>query len=216
MHPVTETTSSSSKQARDPGEARDARDPGEHVLPAVVRAAAAGDQDAWRTLVKAYSRRLYAMARSRLGSRAEAEEVVQDVFMAASRMLTQDSGYDERGSFEAWLFRITMNRVRDVIRQRKTRAKHRETIEDSYRTSTSSQKAPVATSVAPLREALEQLGGDDREIIELRHHGGMSFPQIAELTGSPLGTVLARHHRALKKLRTLIETPTPSNEKHQP
>jgi len=41
-------------------------------------------------------------------------------------------------------------------------------------------------------------------VIELRHHGGLSFQQMADLLEEPLGTLLARHHRALRKLRELL------------
>jgi RNA polymerase sigma-70 factor (ECF subfamily) len=44
----------------------------------------------------------------------------------------------------------------------------------------------------------------DREIVELRHQGGLSFKQLADLLNEPLGTLLARHHRALKKLHSLL------------
>ena len=49
-----------------------------------------------------------------------------------------------------------------------------------------------------------QLSAADLQVIQLRHHGGLSFAQIAEVLGQPLGTVLARQHRALKKLRQLM------------
>jgi DNA-directed RNA polymerase specialized sigma24 family protein len=52
---------------------------------------------------------------------------------------------------------------------------------------------------------MHQLADADREIIELRHHGQMSFAQLAEMLGEPIGTLLARHHRALAKLKSLME-----------
>jgi RNA polymerase sigma-70 factor (ECF subfamily) len=52
---------------------------------------------------------------------------------------------------------------------------------------------------------MEGLTDTDRDVIELRHHGGLSFKQIAELLDEPLGTLLARHHRALRKLRETME-----------
>ena len=52
--------------------------------------------------------------------------------------------------------------------------------------------------------SMERLSEEDREVIELRHHGGMSFKQMAETLGAPLGTLLARHHRALHKLRKMF------------
>jgi RNA polymerase sigma-70 factor (ECF subfamily) len=48
------------------------------------------------------------------------------------------------------------------------------------------------------------LSESDREVIELRHHAGLSFKQIAELVNEPLGTLLARHHRALRKLKAAM------------
>ena len=45
----------------------------------------------------------------------------------------------------------------------------------------------------------------DREIIELRHTGGMGFRALSDYFGEPLGTLLARHHRALRKLRSILE-----------
>lgn len=51
-----------------------------------------------------------------------------------------------------------------------------------------------------LKRAMD-LSEADREIVELRHHGGLSFKQIADVLGEPMGTLLARHHRALKSSR---------------
>jgi RNA polymerase sigma-70 factor (ECF subfamily) len=58
--------------------------------------------------------------------------------------------------------------------------------------------------LAALRESMQQLGEADRLVIDLRHQGGMGFQQMADLLNEPLGTLLARHHRALRKLRDLI------------
>ncbi len=58
---------------------------------------------------------------------------------------------------------------------------------------------------------MSQLSDSDREIIELRHHGQLSFKQISEMTSDPVGTLLARHHRALKKLRSIMEQSPPSH-----
>jgi RNA polymerase sigma-70 factor (ECF subfamily) len=51
------------------------------------------------------------------------------------------------------------------------------------------------------------LSESDREVVELRHHAGMSFKSMAELLEEPIGTLLARHHRALKKLKDLMSGP---------
>jgi RNA polymerase sigma-70 factor (ECF subfamily) len=56
-----------------------------------------------------------------------------------------------------------------------------------------------------LARAMGRLPEADREIIDLRHTGGMSFKALSDFYGEPVGTLLARHHRALRKLRGMLE-----------
>lgn len=174
----------------------------------IVALAAQGDENAWEQLVGLYGRRVFAMARSRLHDEELAEEITQSVFVTIATKLGQ-SGYDEQGRFEPWLFRITMNRVRDLCRKRSRHAtptapEHLASIE-GRENSGFQDKETSLQQIDSLRVAMERLSESDREIIELRHHGQLSFKQIAESTGDPIGTLLARHHRALKKLRSFIE-----------
>ena len=60
-----------------------------------------------------------------------------------------------------------------------------------------------------MRAAVATLPEADREVLHLRHTGGLTFPEIAELLAQPLGTVLARTHRAHKKLARLL-SPAPA------
>jgi len=177
----------------------------------LVHQAIQGEESAWRGLVDAYSRRVFAMARSRLHDDDLAEEITQSVFVTVATKLCQD-GYNEQGRFEPWLFRITMNRVRDEFRRR---ARHARPTDPSHLQDTKvhhdTQSTP--TNTAPLRAAIELLNDTDRQIIELRHHGGLSFKQISDILNQPVGTLLARHHRALKKLKTIMapQTTTPKS-----
>jgi RNA polymerase sigma-70 factor (ECF subfamily) len=184
--------------------------PGAEVIGALLARASSGDQAAWRDLVGLYARRVFALAHSRLHNHDAAEEVTQSVFCTIAAKLT-DGGYAERGRFEAWLFRVAMNRVRDEVR----RARHRATPTDSD-TIDRSTPAPRASQpgatpdhaarLGALRSALDLLSDADRQIIELRHHAGLSFAAISEALSEPLGTLLARHHRALKKLKEHLTT----------
>ncbi|USN98504.1 MAG: sigma-70 family RNA polymerase sigma factor [Phycisphaeraceae bacterium] len=183
-----------------------ARPPGADRLGALVAEAASGDESAWESIVSLYGRRIYAMAKSRLRDAESAEEITQSVFATlAERLRGGDTGYEERGQFEPWLFRITMNRVRDEGRRRQRRAA--DTIPFQHAASVPAAEPALdgEDRVGPLREALGRLDDRDREVVELRHHGQMSFNQIAELLDEPLGTVLARHHRALKKIKKELE-----------
>lgn len=177
---------------------------------ALVVRAGRGDEDAWAELVALYARRVYALARARRLSPDDAEEVTQSVFVTlASKLRSAD--YDERGSFEAWLFQIAANRVRDAARKARRASVAMDRVRDSADAPGRSHPADAAPEHdhGALREALDSLSEPDREVIELRHHCGMHFKAIAAMLGQPLGTVLARHHRALRKLRdalTITET----------
>jgi RNA polymerase sigma-70 factor (ECF subfamily) len=195
-------------------------------LPSLLEAAAAGDESAWRTIIDLYARRVYALARSRLGaSRHEAaEEVTQSVFVTVATKLGSrtggaeggeggDGGYTELGRFESWLFRIAMNRIRDEVRRARRQAEP--TDPEALRSVASREGAvdeqdhDTPANLVSLRRALEQLSEADREIVELRHHAGMSFKQMADLLSEPIGTLLARHHRALRKIKEIMTLSTP-------
>lgn len=199
-------------------------DPAELAL--VIARAGSGEQRAWEELLDLYSRRVYAMARSRLHDHNLAEEITQSVFVTVATKLAQQhstpgaSGYSELGRFEPWLFRITMNRVRDLCRKRSRQAvptapEHLGSI-GVHEPDTQIDHEEHQKQSDRLRDALGRLSERDREIIELRHHGQLSFKQIAEISGDPIGTLLARHHRALKKLRDLMENDSTNPPHNQP
>lgn len=189
--------------APDPRAVDDDREAGV-VDPALIARAVAGEEEAWRELVSMYARRIYALAASRLRDRSAAEEVVQGVFATAAIKL-RDGGYAEQGRFEAWLFRIAGNRVRDEIRRRRRAPDVQVLDAGAVAHENGSVEQADDMQLGRLRAAMGELNEQDREVIELRHHGGMGFKQMAELLSEPVGTLLARHHRALRKLRAMLE-----------
>lgn len=192
-------------------------DPPAPETAALLAAAGAGDEQAWRDLIRLYWRRVYALVRSRSGRDDVAEEITQSVFVTMAERIGND-GYDERGRFESWLFRVAMNRLRDEIRRRRRAPGGSGSPEAAHLASIPAAAAETPTDehearCIALRTALATLNEADREIIELRHHAGLSFAQIADLLEEPLGTLLARHHRALKKVRdAMTEAPAPFHD----
>lgn len=175
------------------------------ALASLVARAALGEERAWEDLVRLYAGRVYALAQSRLRRPDLAEEITQSVFVTLATKL-KDQQYAEQGRFEPWLFRVTMNRVRDTARRMKRQAGVLEPgVIDGMVAGAPAVTGPDTDEAGALRRALETLNDADREVIELRHHGRMGFKEIAELLGEPVGTVLARHHRALRKLRSVLE-----------
>jgi len=180
-------------------------------LGALLARAASGDEGAWRELVSLYGRRVFALCRSRLRDRDLAEEVTQSVFVTVATKL-KEGAYAESGRFEAWLFRIAVNRVRDQVRS----AGRRLASGDSEMAG--SAVAPAASvglgsdELEALQSAMARLPEVDRQVVELRHQGGMPFAAIAELLDEPIGTLLARHHRALKKLKEMLTNAGPDQD----
>jgi RNA polymerase sigma-70 factor (ECF subfamily) len=172
---------------------------------ATLRQAAAGDESAWRRIIDAYAHRVFGLIRATCSDVDLAEEITQSTFCT---IVAKIDSYTELGRFEAWLFRIAMNRLRDEMRRRKRQARP---VEDDVLggLAGADKSAPrpgenLTAEVLSLRRAMQQLSEADRRIIHLRHYGELSFKQIADVLGQPLGTVLARQHRALKKLRALM------------
>lgn len=181
-------------------------------LEAILRAAADGDQSAWRRLVDAYSGRVFGLIRAQCGNPDLAEEIAQSTFCTVAQKLAT---YTETGRFESWLFHIAMNRLRDEMRRRK---RHAVSVESETLVGLVGGAEPEddpgdrEDDAARLRTAMAQLSDADQRIVHLRHVAGLSFKQIAELLDEPLGTVLARQHRALKKLKGLLSEPDPASD----
>lgn len=180
---------------------------GEQLSELLIRSSR-GEEEAWRGLIGIYGRRVYAMARSRCRRDDLAEEITQSVFVTVASKLGS-GGYVEQGRFEAWLFRVTMNRIRDEARRQKRHAVPTDPATlvdapDQHHDGVARHAAVGDDDLRALRTAMNSLNDSDREIIELRHHASLSFKQISEILEEPMGTILARHHRALRKLRESI------------
>ena len=178
--------------------------PDKQELHQQIVAAANGDEIAWRAIVDAYSFRVFALIRSKCADEELAEEITQSTFCTIAQKLPT---YTETGKFEPWLFRIAMNRLRDEMRRRKRHAVPMENemiaVLSSGVTDEHVDEEQI-TNIRALRLAVCQLSSSDQDIIHMRHSAGMSYKQIADVLGEPLGTVLARQHRALKKLRSIM------------
>ena len=203
-------------------------------LDQTLTAAAAGDGQAWALLVSTYSGRVFGLIYKQCRDKELAEEIAQETFVKVVQKLTQNDGYREQGKFEPWLFRIAMNKLRDEMRRRGRQAR---TMDMSPAATASSNDnasgwaaaesgviaggpsmpdAPLeqldrAEQVELLQQAIATLPDADREVLHLRHTAGLSFVQIAETLDQPLGTVLARGHRALGKLKKLMN-PEPNSQ----
>ncbi len=185
-------------------------------IASLVSGAQRGDPHCFDGLIDAYADRLYGYFYRSTGSSVAAEDLVQDVFL---RLIEAIKRYDHRERFEAYLFRIAGNLNRDRLRKaRRSRevlrfgemaddageAAFGEAIADRPERSAESA-LEQAEQVDRMQEALGRLSSAERDVIALRHFSGLSFREIAALMGTPLGTALARAHRGLARLRTLLD-----------
>ncbi|MGH9362706.1 MAG: sigma-70 family RNA polymerase sigma factor [Thermoanaerobaculia bacterium] len=142
-----------------------------------------------------------------LGSRAEAEEVLQDVFL---HVWNQAGRYDpSRSSVSTWLVLIARSRAIDRLRNRRVAER---TLETAQRQEPGAGHAsPEGVENVLIRERRERvraelanLPPEQREVLELAFFRGLSQSEIAGQTGIPLGTVKTRSLLAMKKLRQAL------------
>lgn len=166
-----------------------------------------GPEDVRETLV-AYAPRVFGLIMRMVGHREVAEDLTQETLLRAWRNLDT---YRPEGKLRAWLFRIAVNAARDWARRR--RFEPTATLDETADGPALPVAAPDTPPDARVRRretqervagALAQLPDADREILLLRYYGELTFKEIADANGEPLGTVLARAHRALKKLGSLF------------
>lgn len=189
--------------------------PRDQTTQELLQQAAQGDESAWRTIVDEYSPRVFGLIRSKCGNDDLAAEITQSAFATVAEKI---GAYDESGRFEQWLFRIAVNRLRDEMRRRGRQATP---VDDQTLVGLAGAADPArddpsggpskADDRVRLKAAMERLSDIDQRVIHLRHVGGLSFRQIAEVLSEPQGTVLARHFRALKKLRELMDAKPPES-----
>lgn len=167
----------------------------------MLQAAIDGDEAAWSRLVEEFSPRVYRVIVAQCRNPELAEEVTQSTFCT---VVTKLADYTELGRFEAWLFRIAMNRLRDEMRRRGRQAipVADETLREiSPAGEASWSPGEASEALSELQQAMAELPEAEQQVLHLRHVAEMSFKAIANVLDQPLGTVLARHFRAVKRLR---------------
>ncbi len=141
---------------------------------------------------------------SLLGDPDDARDVAQEAFLKCWRSRDRLAGVRD---LKAWIFRVGLNAARDlrrnVWRQRSRPLVGAEFLHDSG-------EAPAQTALyhemlQRLRTAVNELRPEEREVFLLRHHGDLTYEQIAQRLDEPLGTVKTRMRAALGRLRRVLE-----------
>ena len=161
---------------------------------------------ALEALYEAYHRQALGLALRVLGNMGEAEEVVQDAFLAAWRA---GHTYDPaRGSARTWILTLVRNRAIDVVRARQRRPV--QPLDERLDRPDSSDvplQAMLNVDAARVAEALHRLPPEQRTVIELAYSSGLSHTEIAARLKLPVGTVKGRIRLGLDRLRQALGVP---------
>ena len=164
---------------------------------------ARGDQLAFAELYDRHARLVFSLALRILQDRADAEDVVQEVF---AQVWAQAGRYDAgRGAVAAWMLVLTRSRAIDRLRARRARpeaAAESETAEQVVdESATQDLELLSAEQVARLQRALKELPEAQRTALELAYYEGLTHAEVAQRLAEPLGTVKTRIRQAVIKLR---------------
>ncbi|MDZ4821542.1 MAG: sigma-70 family RNA polymerase sigma factor [Planctomycetota bacterium] len=162
-----------------------------------------GEPAAFAELYDLYANRLHHFLLVQLGSPADAEDALQEVFVRLTRARDKLAAVENLTAYLFTLARNEATRLRDR-RKRQPAALSEPNIEELFDLTDSDFAArELAESV---RSALLRLPSEQREIVDLKTYAGLTLAEIATVTDTPPGTVASRYRAALEKLRTWLAT----------
>jgi RNA polymerase sigma-70 factor, ECF subfamily len=173
----------------------------------------AGDESAFVALIALYQPRMIRLAEMTVGSRAVAEEVTQDTWLAVVRGVERFEG---RSSFKTWLFHILLNRARSTAGRELRAGRPEQRIDDRFDTSGAWITPPepwadraddrvVAEHLAArVQELLPALPDNQRQVVVLRDLEGLSAEDVTAIVGITDGNQRVLLHRGRAQLRHLL------------
>ncbi len=183
---------------RKPGESQDEDR-------SLLQRVAGGDRDAFAALYDRYGASSFGMALKICNNRALAEDVVQEAFLS----IWQRAGrFDsERGSVAAYLFAAVHNKAVDAVRHEESLRRREEGVAD-FATETEGEEVVEAAWLGvrrkEVRSAVARLSPVQREALELAYFEGLTYSEVADKLGIPLGTAKTRLRDGMIRLRGLL------------
>jgi len=161
-----------------------------------------GHSECFSQLVDVYASRCYAYFYRLTGSRDVSDELLSELFL---KVVTKIGSY-KGGAFESWIFRVASNIFHDHLRTKHRQAKLLEThAKEVQEEQTPEAKKSDADVSDRLQKQLSKLDAGTRELIMLRFYSELPLREIAQMRSEPIGTTLSKLHRAMRKLREMME-----------
>jgi RNA polymerase sigma-70 factor, ECF subfamily len=167
---------------------------------ALVGRVATGDHDAFTALYDRHSALVYGVARRVLGDGPAAEDVTQSVFM---QVWTRPDSF-RGGNFAGWVARVTRNACLDIVRSAAVRLREPELSDDIAAEAQIDEDVIAKMGAAAIAGALSALPPDQRDPIERAYFEGLSYREVAEKLGAPVGTIKSRIRTGLHRLSELL------------
>ena len=167
---------------------------------ALVVRAQNGDAEAFAELIEDHYDLIHRTAWKWCGNRDDAEDIAQDVCVKLGRAI---AGFDGRSAFSSWVYRITLNAVRDMQRAGKRRGRYADAYAEISPEDQPAEQEEAATS-SQLWAAVRQLPEKQRDAVLLVYAEELSHAAAAEIMGIKEATVSFHVHEARKTLRGLL------------
>ena len=183
------------------------REPGPDMQDdALVGRIVLGDHDAFAALYDRHCALVYGVARRMLGDGPQAEDVAQSVFL---QVWTRPEAY-RGGNFGAWVARVTRNACLDILRSAAVRLREPEMPADVPAEERIDDEVFARVRADAVTAALAILSSDQRSAIEKAYFEGLSYREVAEKLGEPLGTVKSRIRIGLARLWQALRDEVPT------
>ncbi len=172
-------------------------------LEAVIAGCKRRDSESFSKLVDAYSRRLYGFFYRLSGDKTTSDDLLSELFVKLVEKIRHFHG----GNFNGWLFTVASNIWHDRLRAKQRDDKAMESRKSQLELEAQQKRlsGQETEMIDRLGRELENIDEESRELIMLRYYSQMGFKEIAQSRGMPIGTVLSKVHRALARLRQLME-----------
>lgn len=164
-----------------------------------------GDESAFNEIARRYQQKIYWHARRMLGNHLDADEITQEVLIVIYNKLRT---FNFNSSLYTWIFRITSNRSKNMLKRRTLR-KYLFMDDEAYDKIKSNEDIiedmTIREKFRQLEDVLGRLPVKQKEVFVLRNFEELSYEEISEITGKSVGGLKANYFHAIKKVKEMLK-----------